>query len=279
MTTAEITARSIITKSNLPEADYVITPYTGCSHACRYCYARFMKRFTGHSEPWGSFVDVKLNASDLIPEKSNKYRGRSVFLSSVTDPYLPQEREYGLTRQILKKLLPLEPRLGIQTKSDLIVRDIDILKKFDSCEAGLTLTTLDDSVRKEIEPGTSSISNRILALKSMHESGLTTYVFIGPILPELTDWKQIIKETRAFTSFYMFENLNMSGSIRNSVIHWLAVKHPSLVPRYESIYGKRNDYWDIVEEEITTFCRKEKLLLPILLVFFSFLFTFLAKTP
>lgn len=153
MTTAEITARSIITKSNLPEADYVINPYTGCSHACRYCYARFMKRFTGHSEPWGSFVDVKLNAPDLIPEKSGKYRGKSVFLSSVTDPYLPQEKNYGLTRQILERLIPLEPRLGIQTKSDLIVRDIDILKQFESCEAGLTITTLDDKVRKEIEPG------------------------------------------------------------------------------------------------------------------------------
>lgn len=257
MTTAEITTRSIITKSNLPEADYVINPYTGCSHACRYCYARFMKRFTGHSEPWGSFVDVKLNAPDLIPEKSGKYRGKSVFLSSVTDPYLPLEKNYGLTRQILERLIPLEPRLGIQTKSDLIVRDIDILKQFEVCEAGLTITTLDDTVRKEIEPGTAPVQNRITALKAMHEAGLTNYVFIGPILPGLTDWKHIIEETRTFTSSYMFENLNMSGSIRDSVMGWLSAKHPSLVPEYERIYGKRNDYWDLVEEEIAAFCSKE----------------------
>ncbi len=259
MIVTEITARSIITKSNLPEADYVINPYTGCSHACRYCYARFMKRFTGHSEPWGSFVDVKLNAPDLIPEKSGKYRGKSVFLSSVTDPYLHQEEKYRLTRRILEKLVSLEPRVGIQTKSDLIVRDIDILKKFEFCEAGLTITTLDDSVRREIEPGTSSVSNRIAALKAMHDAGIRTYVFIGPILPGLTDWKRIIEETRSFTDFYMLENLNMSGSIRDSVMKWLSAKHPLLVPEYERIYGKQNDYWVVVEEEIRSFCRRENI--------------------
>ena len=259
MIVTETTARSIITKSNLPEADYVINPYTGCSHACRYCYARFMKRFTGHSEPWGSFVDIKMNAADLIPESSGKYRGKSVFLSSVTDPYLPQEKKYGLTRRILEKLIHLEPRLGIQTKSDLIVRDIDILKKFEFCEAGLTITTLDDSVRREIEPGTSPVPNRIAALKAMHDAGLTTYAFIGPILPGLTDWKRIVEETRAFTDFYLFENLNMSGSIRESVVNWISAKHPTLVPEYERIYGKKNDYWDQVEDDIRTFCHRENI--------------------
>jgi DNA repair photolyase len=124
----EIQATSIITKSNLPDADFVINPYVGCLHACIYCYARFMKRFTGHTEPWGKFVDVKINAPDLIPTKSTRYQGKSIFLSSVTDPYLPLERKYQLTRKILEKLLPLEPNLGIQTKSDLILRDLDLIK-------------------------------------------------------------------------------------------------------------------------------------------------------
>ncbi|MFH1636919.1 MAG: hypothetical protein ABIB71_00675 [Candidatus Woesearchaeota archaeon] len=100
----EIKARSIISKSNLPDADYVINPYVGCMHSCLYCYARFMKRFTGHKEPWGEFVDVKVNAPELIPPKASKYRGKSIFLSSVTDAYLPLERKYQVTRKILKKL-------------------------------------------------------------------------------------------------------------------------------------------------------------------------------
>lgn len=255
MKLAEISARTIITKSNLPAADFVINPYVGCSHACRYCYARFMKRFTGHEESWGSFVDAKVNAVALIPESSERYRGKSVFMSSVTDPYLPQERTYKLTRGILEKLVSLEPRLGIQTKSDLIVRDIDILTQFDNCESGLTITTLDDSVRKNIESGAASVSKRLTALKALHDAGLRTYVFIGPIMPGLTDWKAIIQETRPYTDFYMLENLNMSGSIRPSMMQWIAAKHPDLTAEYERIYGKISDYWDSVESEIRDYCR------------------------
>src|SRR3989338_4770700 len=122
----EIKVKSIITRSNLPDAEFVINPYIGCLHNCLYCYARFMKRFTGHLEPWGKFCDVKINAPDLIPQ-TDKYRNHSIFLSSVTDPYLPSERKYQLTRQILEKLIPLEPKLDILTKSDLVVRDVNIL--------------------------------------------------------------------------------------------------------------------------------------------------------
>jgi DNA repair photolyase len=122
----EVQTGNPITKSNLPDADYVINPYTGCLHSCIYCYARFMKRFTGHDEPWGSFVDVKLNAADAVPRKGEKYKNKSIFMSSVTDPYLELEKKYELTRRILKRIAEFEPDLGVQTKSALITRDIDI---------------------------------------------------------------------------------------------------------------------------------------------------------
>lgn len=250
----EIIARSIITKSNLPDADFVINPYVGCMHACIYCYASFMKRFTGHLESWGEFVDVKINAPELIPEKSSKYKGKSIFLSSVTDPYLSFERKYELTRKILKKLIPLEPNLGIQTKSDLIVRDIDLLKQFKNCEAGLTITTTNDDIRKEIEPFTSSISNRIRALKEMREAGIKTYVFIGPIFPFLTDWKDVIGKTKDFTHFYMLENLNVKGGVWNNIKFWLERKHPELIEEYEKIYFSKNNFWEDMEKEIKKYC-------------------------
>ncbi len=221
MITKKITAKSIITKSNLPAADYVINPYTGCSHSCIYCYARFMKRFTGHDEEWGKFVDIKINAPELIPAKTTKYKGKSFFLSSITDPYIPLEKKYELTRGVLEKLIPLQPNIGIQTKSNLIVRDIDLLKKFTECEAGLTITTLDDNIRKKIEPFTSSIQNRIEALMKLKEAGIKTYVFIGPILPLLTDWKSIINKTKKYTDYYMFENLNIHGSITSDIKKFL----------------------------------------------------------
>jgi len=255
----EIQAVSIITKSNLPEADFVINPYVGCVHACIYCYARFMKRFTGHQEEWGKFIDVKINAPDLIPTKTTKYKGKSIFLASVTDAYLPLERKYQLTRKILEKLIPLQPNLGVQTKSDLVLRDLDLLKQFKNCEVGFTITALDDNLRKEIEPLASSVQNRIKALEKLKAAGIKTYVFIGPIMPFLTDWKKIVLETKHCSDFYMFENLNIAGSIWASIKKWLETKRPELLKQYEDVYFSKNDYWDKTEKEIDNFAKNRKL--------------------
>jgi DNA repair photolyase len=254
----EVIASSIITKSNLPDTDYVINPYTGCMHSCFYCYARFMKRFTGHTEPWGKFIDVKVNAPELIPTRTSKYIGKSIFLSSVTDPYIPLERKYQLTRRILERLIVLQPDIGIQTKSNMVLRDLDLLKKFKSCEVGLTITTLDDNLRKEIEPFTSPVQDRLKTLEKLKEAGIGNYVFIGPILPFLTEWKKIISSTRKFVDFYMFENLNTTGTVWSSVKKWLEEKHYNLLEEYEHIYFAENDYWDKIEEEIKQFCHEQK---------------------
>lgn len=254
----EIKAKSIITKSNLPDADFVINPYVGCLHGCIYCYGRFMKRFTGHQEPWGRFLDVKINAPDLIPIKTSRYKGKSIFISSVTDPYLPLERKYQLTRKILEKLIPLEPNLAILTKSDLIIRDIDLLKQFKNCEVGLTITTFNDNLRKEIEPFASPVKNRIQALKRLKEAGLKTYVFIGPILPFLSDWKKIILETKKYVDCFMFENLNIVGAVGNLVKKWLQEKHPCLLKQYQDVCFSKSDYWAKMENEIKKFCQEQK---------------------
>lgn len=255
----EIQAKSIIVKSNLPSADYVINPYIGCMHSCIYCYARFMKRFTNHKESWGKFVDVKINAPDLIPENTNKYKNKSIFLSSVTDPYLGLERKYELTRKILKKLIILQPKLGIQTKSDLVVRDIDLLRQFKNCSVGFTIITLDDNLRQEIEPFTSSVQNRIQALKKLKRARISTYVFIGPIMPHLTDWKKIISKTKKYSDLFMFENLTVRGNIWPQVEKWLKQKHPDLLSKYKAIYFSKNDFWDKIEEEIKKFCKNNKI--------------------
>lgn len=250
----EIKARSIITPSGLPDADYVINPYTGCTHACIYCYACFMRRFTGHTEPWGQFLDVKINAPQLIPEKTTRLAGKSVFLASVTDPYLPHERKYRLTRRILEKLLPLKPQLQIQTKSDLITRDLDLLREFNNVEAGLTVTTLDDAVRREIEPGTASVEQRITALEKLAAAGIRTHIFIGPLLPYLTDWQAIIRRTHSFCSRYFFENLNLRGSVHKTVKNWLAARHPGLARDFLAVFTRGNAFWQEKEREIRQYC-------------------------
>lgn len=255
----EIKAKSIITKSGLPDSDFVINPYTGCMHGCVYCYAVFMKRFTNHHEPWGKFVDVKINAPDLIPQSSAKYKNKSIFISSVTDPYQPLERKYELTRKILEKLIALQPKLCVLTKSDLVVRDIDLLKRFKDCLVGVSLSLLDDRIRKEVEPLSCSVEKRITAVKMLKKAGITTFVFISPLFPELSDWKGIVQQTKEFVDEFWFENLNLRANNRSRVIQWIKSKHPSLLKKYLFIYSGRSDYWDELEKEIKHFCQKEKI--------------------
>jgi DNA repair photolyase len=255
----EIKAKSIITKSGLPGTDFVINPYTGCSHGCIYCYARFMKRFTNHHEPWGKFIDVKINAPDLIPEGVNRYKGKSIFIASVTDAYQPIERKYGLMREILTRLIPLEPNLCILTKSDLIIRDIDLLKRFKNCQAGVSLTLLDDEIRKEVEPLASPIEKRIEVVKELKKAGINSYIFLSPMFPELTDWKKIIDKTKDFVDEFWFENLNVRTTNWPDIKKWLKAKHPDLLEKYEDIYSSVNDYWENIEKEIELFGRKNNL--------------------
>jgi len=255
----EIKAKSIITKSGLPDSDFVINPYVGCMHGCIYCYARFMKRFTDHPEPWGKFLDIKINAPDLIPKDTNRYKNKSITIASVTDAYQPMERKYKLMRGILTNLIPLQPNLCIMTKSDLIVRDIDLIKKFKKCIAGVSLSILDDKIRKEVEPLVDSVERRINAVKKLKKARLKTFVFISPIFPELSYWKGIVNETKSFVDEFWFENLNIRGTNWPNIKRWLKTKHPDLLKKYEEIYFSKSDYWNKIEREIKSFCRKNKL--------------------
>ena len=186
----EIQAKAILSKSKV--YDYVINPYKGCQHGCSYCYARFMKRFTGHREPWGQFVDVKVNASDLLRVEVHKKKPATVWISGVCDPYQPIEEKYKLTRKCLKILAHNNWPVIVQTRSPLVLRDIDILKEGRNFEVGLSVTTADDSIRKLFEPNAPSIKDRITALDMLHRSGIRTYVMIAPMLPGAEDLAEIL---------------------------------------------------------------------------------------
>jgi len=181
MIVKEIQAKAILSVSKV--YDYVINPYTGCQHGCTYCYARFMKRFTGHKEPWGEFVDVKINASDLLQvEIKRRKRGR-VWVSGVCDPYQPLEAKYKLSRRCLEILKQHNWPVVVQTRSPLILRDIDILKEAKDFEVGFTVTTMDDVIRKLFESSAPPIKDRLDALDVLHRAGIRTYAMIAPMLP------------------------------------------------------------------------------------------------
>ncbi|HHT9145725.1 MAG TPA: radical SAM protein [Candidatus Wunengus sp. YC61] len=179
----EIKAKSILTKSGIPGVDYYVNPYIGCSHGCRYCYATFMKRYTGHTEAWGGFVDVKINAPEILQKQLKRAKRGRVFISSVTDAYQPNESKYKLTRQCLEALLQCQFPVDILTKSPLVLRDMDIIKKFKDIAVGITITTNDEEISRVFEPNAPSIMARMRALKTLHDNRINTYAFIGPVLP------------------------------------------------------------------------------------------------
>jgi DNA repair photolyase len=179
----EIRVKSILSRSGISGVDYCINPYVGCSNGCRYCYATFMKRFTGHQEAWGSFVDVKVNAPEVLHRQIRRAAKGNVMISSVTDPYQPMEEKYRLTRQCLEILLPYQFPVDILTKSPLVLRDIDLIKKFKEIEVGITITTDDDAIKRIFETHAPPVEARIQALKTLYENGIKTYAFIGPLLP------------------------------------------------------------------------------------------------
>ncbi|MEN6373418.1 MAG: radical SAM protein [Smithella sp.] len=177
----EIEVKSILSKSRV--YDYALNPYVGCQHECVYCYAKFMKRFTGHREKWGDFVDVKINAPDLLSREVKKKRVGRVWISGVCDPYQPLEAKYMITKRCLEILVENNWPVTIQTKSTLVMRDIETLMRANDIVVGFTITTADEKIRKIFEPGASPVSERIEALAALHSRGIGTFAMIAPILP------------------------------------------------------------------------------------------------
>ena len=165
--TIKIKAKRAFVKTKLPDVDYVINQYVGCQYACKYCYAKFMQKFYKISLPWGKWVIVKENIPELV--KREKVNGK-VLMSSVSDPYQPIERELNLTREILKNM-DKSVKLSILTKSDLLLRDIDLLKEFKEIEVGLTINSFGLKIKREIEPYSPSVERRIKALKNYIRKG------------------------------------------------------------------------------------------------------------
>ncbi len=191
MIVKEIEAKSILSKSQI--YDYALNAYVGCQHGCVYCYAKFMKRFTGHREPWGAFVDVKINAAELLAREVKKKKKGRVWISGVCDAYQPLEKKYLLTRKCLEILVEQGWPITIQTKSPLVLRDIEILKRSTDVEVGFTITTSDEKVRRIFEPGAPPVAARVEALGILHKEGIATFVMIAPLLPHADGLVDMLK--------------------------------------------------------------------------------------
>lgn len=238
MKTKEIHSKSILSSSQV--YDYVINPYVGCQHGCAYCYARFMKRFTGHKEPWGEFVDIKVNAAELLAKEIKKKKKGAVWVSGVTDPYQPLEKKYELTRKCLGILVDNDWPVVVQTRSPLVLRDVDIFRKSKKIEVGLSVTTANDAVRKAFEPHAPSIKARLDAIESLHKNGIKTYAMIAPILPEAENLIGMLADR---VDYIIIDRMNYRHSDRIYSEHGWNEKNT-------------DEYFDLIKDKITNDCAK-----------------------
>jgi len=208
----KIIVKTVLTRTGIEGYDYCINPYVGCEHGCRYCYATFMKRFTGHMEPWGEFVDVKVNAPEVLRRQLRRAQRGSLLIGTVTDPYQPAEKHYRITRGCLEALLERQFPINILTRSSLVIRDVDLFRQFEDISVGLSVTTDREEIKKIFEPNSPSIKSRIEALKAFHEKGVSTYAFIGPMLP--LNPEKLFEMLAGIVDEVLIDRLNYSNKVK-----------------------------------------------------------------
>lgn len=184
MKVREVACATALSPSSLPGLAYALNPYRGCSIGCVYCYAPSVLR---EERPWGRFVDVKRNIPAVLAKELKRKARGVVGLGTVTDGYQPLEGRYRLTRYCLEQLVRYDFPVSVQTKSSLVLKDLDLLQRLSDAEVGVTITTLDEAQRRRFEPFGSPSERRIAALRGLNAAGLRTWAFIGPILPETTE--------------------------------------------------------------------------------------------
>jgi DNA repair photolyase len=234
MIVGEISCKSILTHCRIGGVDYALNPYVGCQHGCIYCYAVFMKRFTGHREAWGQFVDARVTAPEVLARQIRRARPGSITIGTVTDAYQPLERKYRLTRHCLEVLVPYPGfPTTILTKSDLVLRDLDILHQMNEVEVAFTVTTLDDAVRQGFEPNAAPVRRRLNALAQLHTAGIRTWAFFGPVLPGFSDSEAAVDAMFAAlaqtgVSHVLVDKVNAKGgSWWNQLCRGLARSYPA----------------------------------------------------
>jgi DNA repair photolyase len=233
----ETVCKTILNRSGL--SDYALNCYTGCTHGCVYCYARFMQRFHPHAEPWGQFVDVKVNAVEVLKRQLRRAEPGEVFLSSACDGWQPIEAQRRLTRRCCELLLEHGFSLGILTKSALVLRDLDLFAGR-RVRIGVTLTTLDERLRAWWEPGAASAETRLGVIEAARQAGLPTSMMFAPLLPVLSDSQSAIESLLARAADLGVERiwvdaLNPRPRVWPAVAELLRREFPHLLPQYRQI--------------------------------------------
>jgi DNA repair photolyase len=248
-----VQAKSILNKSKL--GGYTLNPYTGCPHGCVYCYNQHFIKIIKPEECWGKFLEIKINAPELLEKEiTGKYKNKKdqVFFSTITDPYNPFEKQHQITRRCLEVLSKYKWSIDVLTKSDLVLRDLDIFKQSDKrISIGFTITTTNPQFQMLLEPAASLIEKRLEVLKTIKKQGISTYVFVAPILPFFTNLKQIFETLQGHVDNLLFDTLNTNSENWKGVEKVLKDHYPQLLKEYrEKLFVNRPKYEQELKKEI-----------------------------
>jgi len=257
----ETHVNSILIRSKIYGVDYAVNPYIGCAHGCVYCYARYIFERRG-IEPslWGKVVFVKRNAPIVLSREVRASKKGLTLLSSVTDSYQFIEKEYKITRKLIEVLAKYKYPIVILTKSDLVLRDIDLIKRTEA-EIGFTIVTIDDKVREVFEPRAAPIEKRLLALKKITSMGFPTYVFIGPILPIFTekDLPLIFEEISEYgVQRVLVDKLNFKAKNWTFIDKALNAFSPKIKHEFWK-KAKNRSFYELIRKQVIQLGRKYKI--------------------
>jgi len=241
MKVREIACKSALSPSRLPGLDYALNPYRGCAIGCVYCYSPSVLR---EARPWGRFVDVKRNLPTVLAKELKRSRVGVVGIGTVTDGYQPIEMRYHLTRYCIEQLARYRFPVSIQTKSSLVLRDLDLLHRLEDVEVGVTVTTMDDEMRRRFEPFASPTGRRIETLRALNTNGIRTWAFVGPILPGATDTTMLplLRAIRdAGTTHVLYDRLRFRPGI------WERLEPAATESNLRDTYRQAHDVPDSLE--------------------------------
>ena len=253
------TCKTALSASRLPGLDYSLNPYSGCEHGCLYCYSRSMLRDSSMSDKWGSFVKAKRNIAERLGRELCRVSRGVVGVSTVTDPYQPYESDLQLTRRCLELFVARGFPVSIQTKSSLVLRDLDLIQQ--GCfDVGLTITTLDANLAKSLEPRASSPEVRVQALEELAEMGIETWLFLGPVIPYVNDGdeslREVVKVAKRTGSLLLFDLLNLKPGVLRLLTPFLEDQAPDLSKKLPNLLGFKSEYWERKSAAIQSMCQE-----------------------
>ncbi len=258
MIAREVTCSTALQRTELPGLDYSLNPYRGCNFGCRYCFAAALGP---RPAPWGEYVDAKVNLPLVLAQEIRRREKGVVGIATATDPYLPLEAKYGLTRRSLEVLLRYDWPVSIHTKSPAVMRDLDLLHRFSDAEVGFSICLWSEDMRRIFEPSAPPAPRRLEALRWIHAGGLRTWAFVGPILPGVTEF-----EAREFVpfladagvDFVMVDRLRLKPGIWPMMAAAMAT-HPALLERHRHALWGSADYFGEAQGRIEELCREHGL--------------------